>query len=84
MHLRPECKGLHMSRFQELRAPSRNRAKISRVASAVVFAILIGAIAGYLYEAGTWNPIRHAVPDTEIQSPPQLHLPSQTPQPAPQ
>jgi hypothetical protein len=73
-----------MSRFQNLPAPSRNRGKVSRAASAVVFAILIGAIAVYLYEAGTWNPIKHAVPDTEIQSPPPLHLPNQTQQPAPQ
>jgi hypothetical protein len=72
-----------MSRVRDIPAP-QGRRKISRLASAVVFALLMGAIAAYLYEAGTWNPIKHAVPDTEIQSPPQLHLPSQTPQPAPQ
>ena len=84
LHRLSECEGLGMSRVRDIPAPSQNKGRISRLASAVVFAILIGAIATYLYEAGTWNPIKHAVPDTEIQSPPLLHLPTQTPHPAPQ
>jgi hypothetical protein len=79
-----ECKGPNMSKFRDFREPSQGRGNISGVASAVVFVLLIGAIGAYLYETGTWNPIKYSVSDKEIPSAPLLHLPSHTPRPTPQ
>ena len=73
-----------MSKFRDLHAHSQDRGNITSVASAVVFALLVGAIGAYLYEAGTWNPIKHAVVDKDIPSAPLIHLPSHTPRPTPQ
>jgi hypothetical protein len=73
-----------MSKFRDFREPYQGRGNISGVASAVVFVLLIGAIGAYLYETGTWNPIKYSVSDEEIPSAPLLHLPSHTPRPTPQ
>jgi len=73
-----------MAKFQDFRASSKDQKNVSNIGSAIVFVLIIGAIGVYIYEAGTWNPIKHAVPDKDITSAPQLHLPSHTPHPTPQ
>ena len=71
-----ECKGPCMSNFRNLRAPSQDRRNIRSVASAGVFAPSIDAIGTYLYEVGTWNPIKHLVPDKDFLATPLLHFPN--------
>jgi hypothetical protein len=79
-----KSKGLSMAKFRDIRSPSKGQGNIGGIASAVVFALILGAIGAYAYEIGTWNPIKHTVPDKDVPSAPLLHLPSHTPHPDPQ